>query len=302
MKGYYLSFFDLEGVGLINSGIRGKLRTFPVYLNTILSRKDKTMSTTIYSIQKSHYIYLLIDENHKKYGGVRSCEGIPEKDPYMGSSKLVNEAMSAGVSFTKHIIKTFDIRDEANVYESDWLVRVKAAQSDDWYNMKNTYSNWHALGCTHSVEQNKKKSIRMQGMKRSEETRKKISKAKIGSKASRSTKDKMSKTRKGKPSPTKGMKGLTAGSINGQYGKHWYNNGNEDASFLPEDCPSGWIRGRIRGVLKGKDNPFYGKRHTQETKDKISKDKIGKNCGKDNPFYGKKHTQETKDMMRGSRK
>ncbi len=94
----------------------------------------------------THYIYLLVDENHKKYGGVRSCKYIPENDPYMGTSNPVDTAMSAGVIFTKHIVKTFDTRDEANVYESDWLARVKAAQSADWYNQMNTYPKWHALG------------------------------------------------------------------------------------------------------------------------------------------------------------
>jgi hypothetical protein len=41
---------------------------------------------------------------------------------------------------------------------------------------------------------------------------------------------------------------------------------------------------------KGKNNPFYGKKHTQEVKDKISK------ANKD-----RKHTQETRDKMSKSR-
>lgn len=53
-------------------------------------------------------------------------------------------------------------------------------------------------------------------------------------------------------------------------------------------------------------NPFYGKKHTQETKNKISKKLTGRkaskeeieirriiNTGKSNPFYGKKHSEET---------
>jgi hypothetical protein len=34
--------------------------------------------------------------------------------------------------------------------------------------------------------------------------------------------------------------------------------------------------GRVRGVYKGKDNPFYGKTHSDETKRKISESKRNK--------------------------
>ena len=42
----------------------------------------------------------------------------------------------------------------------------------------------------------------------------------------------------------------------------------------------------------GKNNPFYGKIHTEETKRKISKENSGRYDGKNNPFYGKTHTKE----------
>lgn len=45
----------------------------------------------------------------------------------------------------------------------------------------------------------------------------------------------------------------------------------------------------------GKNNPFYGKTHSDESKDKMSRSLTGKFCGKDNPFYGKKHS----DWSRG---
>ena len=76
-------------------------------------------------------------------------------------------------------------------------------------------------------------------------------------------------------------------------------------------------------VLRGKDNPFYGRRHTDEVKKKISlvnkgnpghnrgknlseetkrkisnvRKKKGLSVGKNNPMYGKKHSEETKDRM-----
>lgn len=42
-------------------------------------------------------------------------------------------------------------------------------------------------------------------------------------------------------------------------------------------------------IFKGEDNHFYGKKHTEETKRKISRSRMGKGgrFGKDNPMYGK---------------
>lgn len=70
---------------------------------------------------------------------------------------------------------------------------------------------------------------------------------------------------------------------------------------------------------KGVLNPFYGKKHTNETKQFLSKKQTGvpihsekwKKClskkmmlnniggfGKDNGFYGKKHTEETRKIIK----
>lgn len=53
---------------------------------------------------------------------------------------------------------------------------------------------------------------------------------------------------------------------------------------------------------RGENNPFYGKHHTIETKEKWSQDRKGKYIGKDNPFFGKHHTEETKEKLRKVRK
>ena len=79
---------------------------------------------------------------------------------------------------------------------------------------------------------------------------------------------------------------------------------------------------------KGKDNPFYGKKHTQETIDKMKKmwetrkvrphseetklkmseshkkfwERSGRDLnGKNNPFYGKNHSNETLEKLRKPR-
>ncbi len=48
---------------------------------------------------------------------------------------------------------------------------------------------------------------------------------------------------------------------------------------------------------KGENNPFYGKKHTEEFKKKMSENKKGTFKGEKNPFYGKKHTEENIKMF-----
>jgi hypothetical protein len=63
----------------------------------------------------------------------------------------------------------------------------------------------------------------------------------------------------------------------------------------------------------GEKNPMYGKKHTSEIKEKISKINTGrilsdehkekisnKIKGKNHPMYGKKHTDESKNKIRGN--
>lgn len=70
----------------------------------------------------------------------------------------------------------------------------------------------------------------------------------------------------------------------------------------------------VGGVaLYGEHNPFYGKHHTEETKQLISSKNQGRpiserereirrkcNAGERNPFYGKQHTEETKIKIKNT--
>jgi len=53
-----------------------------------------------------------------------------------------------------------------------------------------------------------------------------------------------------------------------------------------------------KGKFKGKDNPFYGKKHTKEIQDNINKKLKNKFHSIKNSFYDKKHSEETKQKMR----
>lgn len=47
-------------------------------------------------------------------------------------------------------------------------------------------------------------------------------------------------------------------------------------------------------IFYGEDNHFFGKRHTEESKQLQRLAKLGKYGGEKNPFYGKKHSDEAK--------
>ena len=55
------------------------------------------------------------------------------------------------------------------------------------------------------------------------------------------------------------------------------------------------------GAMLGELNSFYGKTHTDETKEKLSELAKGRMAGENNPFYGKKHTYETIQKLKEGR-
>ena len=50
--------------------------------------------------------------------------------------------------------------------------------------------------------------------------------------------------------------------------------------------------------LSGENNPFYGKRHTEEAKQKMSDKHKDLYIGENNPMYGKYHSDETKEKIK----
>jgi group I intron endonuclease len=53
----------------------------------------------------------------------------------------------------------------------------------------------------------------------------------------------------------------------------------------------------LKGKISGDKNPFYNKKHTDDTKEKLS-EYASNRTGEKNSFYGKKHTDETKEKIR----
>ena len=50
----------------------------------------------------------------------------------------------------------------------------------------------------------------------------------------------------------------------------------------------------------GENNPFYGKKHTEEVIQKLREYNQNNQTGENNPFYGKKHSQDSLDKMKKS--
>lgn len=69
---------------------------------------------------------------------------------------------------------------------------------------------------------------------------------------------------------------------------------------------SGWIpsaewRSKKRASMRGENNPFYGKTHTQIAKDAISRKNKGRLAGENNPMFGKRPVGEQNPMSGKSR-
>lgn len=218
------------------------------------------------------FIYLWINKlNGKKYIGLHVGK---EDDSYIGSGVHFKRAIiKHGIENFERKILYKEYESEQNLYKKEFEIinELNAVFDSQYYNLTNFDPKMVKF-----IDGKKERII-------SEETKEKMRKSRLVTKASQSTKDKFSRARKGKPSPTKGMKGLTSGKRNGQYGKKWYNNGITDMTFKEGEQPDGWVLGRIRGVFSGKDNPFYGKTHTEETKRASSIKNKGKNTGEANP-------------------
>jgi len=237
------------------------------------------------------FVYIWINKvNGKKYVGAHVGR---EDDGYVGSGTVFKRAIAKyGVGGFDRKILYREYESVTNLFRREYetINELNAVFSSEYYNLTNYDPKF-----TDCANGQKHRTM-------TEETKEKLRRAKLGTKASDATRLKMSRTRKGRPSPTKGMKGLTSGEKNGNWGKVCCNNGVRNGYFVLGEQTEGWKVGILRKDMSGANNPFFGKKHKQETIDRLREQAVGKNTREDNPFFGKKHTPEALEKMRKPRR
>lgn len=84
-----------------------------------------------------------------------------------------------------------------------------------------------------------------------------------------------------------------------RYGKDHHAYGKTPREFMGEEGYAKYLAGMSK-AFSGENNPFYGKKHTEETIAYLRENCA--NYGEDNGFYGKKHTEETLETLRSNAK
>ena len=215
------------------------------------------------------YIYITINlVNGRKYLGLNAFNEKWER--YLGSGNAFKKALKkyGKENFQKHIVLVCYSEEELNQAEYDLSVFLNVVESPEWYNLVlggGTSRGWHP----------------------SEETKQKLSER--------------AKERFSDPTnhPMYGKPGLS-GEKNSQFGisprermdektyQQWY-----------EKHKSYWANPSTKGrhIWEDKVHPNLGKQLSEDTKNKISASRIGKFTGENAGFYGKKHTEESKQKM-----
>ena len=135
------------------------------------------MSAIIYP---HNYTYEIRNKKGNRYIGVRSVGCNPSDDPYMGSCKLLKEAIAIeGIdNFTKIILQDFNTREEAVQHETELHDKFDVARNPMFYNQaRQTSTGFDRSGTKHTEEHKRKLSEAMKGKPKSEEHKRKLSEA-----------------------------------------------------------------------------------------------------------------------------
>ena len=98
-------------------------------------RENRTGRSTIYHLDpckftqlagESHYVYKIEDvDSGEFYLGVRTCQGNPRNDGYMGSGAWFNKRISDGKALRKTVLETFSNRPDAVAKEAELISSSK---------------------------------------------------------------------------------------------------------------------------------------------------------------------------------
>lgn len=229
------------------------------------------------------YIYLIVNNiNGKTYVGQHICKTILKDDGYMGSGKIIKQAIRKyGIgNFEKFLIQYCDSKEELNKQEIFWIAEYRSRGKAE-YNIADGGGGTSGVKNKYLSERNRNYCWN-KGKKTgplSEETKKKMSDSHKGKSPwnkgiktglepwnkgkrncfSKETLEKLSEVKNGKPHPHKGhkiseetkrkMSETKKGKKHNYYsignkGMHWYNNGEKEV--LTKECPEGYKLGRIQ--------------------------------------------------------
>jgi len=231
-----------------------------------------------------HYTYMITDIlTNKFYVGVRSSKCKPEDDiNYMSSSKIVKELIknNGKENFIKMIMDEFPTRELANEAEEDFLTRNNAGYNTLFYNQTNGNNKFCTFGISpteehinHLAELSRQRWANGEMQSSIDATKKRWAEGKM--------KNVLTATRKiGKrglkgDDRTPAQKAHDASDLN----KHWL----------------GKKRPEFSSSIKGRDNHMFGKKHSEESKEAISKKKLDKDFLMATNTSGKSGVCVTKD-------
>lgn len=146
--------------------------------------------------------------------------------------------------------------EEANELEKRLIAEYDSTNHSKGYNLMTGGNN-----SEHSEETKEKLRILSSGRKHSEETKKKLSKLFKGRKVSLETRRKLSESHKGRKLPPEIIEKIKQSHL----GKTGYWKNKKRSKETIEKMTTN------HADMKGENNPFYGKKHTEETIEKIKK-------------------------------
>ena len=212
------------------------------------------------------YIYLVRNKiNGKQYIGQKHSDIFDET--YFGSGVYIKKAIAKyGIENFEHvkILEWCINKEDLDNAERFWIDFYNAVESEDFYNL--------AKGGIGTIA----------GSKHSDDWKEKASKAATGRLMDKETRDKISSTIKSRD-------------------YCWITDGVNEKLLKRNDAQvyltNGWSYGRlsptpesIAKMVKNRTSPVF----SEETRRKLSK----ANSGKNNPFYGKTHSKEQRDKWK----